>query len=724
MTNFARTLKRLIALGLSSALIALSAGTEAYAAVGRAVEVSGGAHAGPAAMPSAPVGIPNVFSTLSPAQVAPVAGTSMAGGITVSPAQASALLNAAAAKGAASVPGLAPSAVIPGAQLSAPQAGASASGSKAVAAPGSVTPEQQASAQNEAAATGGASAIDGAAASLEKAQPSTVAKTGRVASVIRSLKSVFGSKAAQAVPGAPSAPVSVSINGVESSAPAINPEAQLKSSASQAPPAATGSSSAKSEAGDTKGQPPAPPSNNDSGGNNDDGSGGGKSWFGLGKAAVSFIGALLVMQIGVEALGASMPTLVQKAFGDFTVVAQLGIFSSVASITGRQIGPILVKKYGLRKVYLDSEILRLISISTLCALLATGTMTLPLMMGMYCINGMLGGVALTAESSIPPALIGSDQKKLERFWTVEQTLLETIGVTGPIVTGMVVASMGFLPALIAYPISFAIAIAIMLKTLRIPQKVEAMRIADLAKAQAEGKTSFGNAFKEFFRKVGHGAKLVWKNPALKYPFLGYTAYMALNPFLYSMLAPAYALRLVGSPEHATSVSGWLTGLYSLGGLLGGLVMMWESKKLEKTKPTAEQEEAQLRKSMLTWMKWGTLGLLAIGTLAFPSPMFLGTLTLPALALIPFGIAQVITTIKLKSYFQAKAPQAEMADAMGFFGAASLAVSTSGLLVLKYVFKHAAGFTPFWYIALAMIPLAAVYVFLTRKMAKVSEPAKK
>jgi MFS family permease len=714
MTTFARTLKRLLAVGLSSALIALSAGPEAYAAVGRAVEVNGGAHAVPAALPSAPVNlqIPSVGAANGALPGASLSLPSL-------PNSAAAVPN-----GAASVPGLAPSAAVPGARLGAAEASApGASAGKAVAAESAVTPQQQAAAQNESAATGGASALDSAAAGLETAQPGAVAKTGRVASVIRSLKSVFGAKSVQAVPGAPAAPVSASINGVESSAPAINPQALLKSSASQAPPSAEGSSAAKTQAEDGKGQPPAPPSDNN-GGNNDDGSGGGRSWFGLGKAAAAFIGALLVMQVGVEALGASMPTLVQKAFGDFTVVAQLGIFSSVASITGRQIGPILVKKYGLKKVYLTAEILRLISISALCALLATGTMTLPLMMGMYCINGMLGGVALTAESSIPPALIGNDQKKLERFWTVEQTLLETIGVTGPIVTGMVVASMGFLPALIAYPISFAIAIAIMLKTLRIPQKVEAMRIADLAKAQAEGKTSIGNAFKEFFRKVGHGAKLVWKNPALKYPFLGYTAYMALNPFLYSMLAPAYALRLVGSPEHATSVSGWLTGLYSLGGLLGGLVMMWESKKLEKSKPTAEQEEQQLRKSMLTWMKWGTLGLLAIGTLAFPSPMFLGTLTLPALALIPFGIAQVITTIKLKSYFQAKAPQGEMADAMGFFGAASLAVSTSGLLVLKYVFKHAAGFTPFWYIALAMIPLAGVYVFLTRKMAKVSEPAKK
>lgn len=689
-TKPVRTSQRLIAASLAAALVLLSAGPEAYAAGGRAVEVSGVHSVVTAPLTTSIANVPTL-GTMTPGTQIPQLPTSNLG---VSIPGAAAQSAGAAAQAATTAAGTISA---PALQLSAPGAKATTGGSAPVAAP--------------AAGEMDASALDAAATGIgASASGSRVANGSRIGKALSGIRSWLGGKKDADLKAASGAAVETMANG----------EASAEGHSSGLSKATPNSATTQSDNGSV---PPAPPSNN--GGNNDDGNGGGdKSWFGLGKAAAAFIGALLVMQVGVEALGASMPTLVQKAFGDFTVVAQLGIFSSVASITGRQLGPILVKKYGLRKVYLTSEILRLISISALCALLATGTMTLPLMMGMYCINGMLGGVALTAESSIPPALIGQDQKKIERFWTVEQTLLEIVGVTGPIVTGMVVASMGFLPALIAYPISFAIAIAIMLKTLRIPQKVEAMRLADLAKAQAEGKMSFGGAFKEFFRKIGHGAKMVWNNPSLKYPFLGYTAYMALNPFLYSMLAPAYALRLVGNPEAATSVSGWLTGLYSLGGLLGGLVMMWESKKLEKSKPTPEQEEAMLRKSMLKWMMWGTVGLVAIGTLAFPSPMFLGTLTLPALALIPFGIAQVITTIKLKSFFQAKAPQAEMADAMGFFGAASLAVSTIGLLILKYTFKHAEGFTPFWYIAGAMIPLAVLYVWLTRQMANVSKPADK
>ena len=72
-----------------------------------------------------------------------------------------------------------------------------------------------------------------------------------------------------------------------------------------------------------------------------------------------FIAALAVAQIGVEALGASMPALVQKTFGDFTIVAQLGIFASIAGIIGRTLGPVAVAKFGLKKSYLAATIARL-----------------------------------------------------------------------------------------------------------------------------------------------------------------------------------------------------------------------------------------------------------------------------------------------------------------------------------------------------------------------------
>ncbi|MBI5208930.1 MAG: hypothetical protein HY927_03045 [Elusimicrobia bacterium] len=465
------------------------------------------------------------------------------------------------------------------------------------------------------------------------------------------------------------------------------------------------------------------------------------SWLGLGSVAVFFILGLIFAQIGVEALGASLPALMEKAFGDVTKLAEITIFASVTGIIGRTLGTLSVERFGLKKTYLASTALRVVAISALAGLLATSHMTWPLMIVFYSISGLLGGIAMTAESSIPPAIYGSDQVRLEKFWTWQQTLLEIVGVAAPIATGAVVASLGFLPALIAFPVSFAVAIVIMLLTLKIPAKVGAMKLADAQAAReagARGKSpaGFAAAFKGFFGKMARGAKVVWKTPLLRTAFLAFTAFMVLNPLLYTMLAPNFGMRLIGPQNENlyTSVIGMLTGLYSLGGLLGGFLMMAEQRKVGALKAGAAQEGELMRRSMLRWMKWGTLGLAAIATMAFPIPMlgalaalpswlsWLGTLTLPAVALIPFGIAQVVSTVKLKSYFQSQTPQADMADAMGFFGSASLAVSTVGILALKYLFKGMAGFAPFTVIALAMIPLAIGYLYLTRKLDRLSRPS--
>ena len=230
-----------------------------------------------------------------------------------------------------------------------------------------------------------------------------------------------------------------------------------------------------------------------------------------------FIAALVVAQIGVEALAVALPTLVQKAFGDFTAVAQLAIFSSVAAVVGRQAGPLVIDKLGLKKSYLWASALRMVSISLLAGLLATGNMTLPLMTLFYSFNGLLSGVSLTALESIPPALVGQDAGRIERFWTWEQTILEIIGITGPIITGALVASYGFLPAMVAFPVTMAASLAIVLATLKIPKEL------DTPRRPAEGPKA------GFFSRVSQGARVVWRNPLLRYSFLAYTVYLMMNP---------------------------------------------------------------------------------------------------------------------------------------------------------------------------------------------------
>ncbi|MDD5629380.1 MAG: MFS transporter [Elusimicrobia bacterium] len=458
-----------------------------------------------------------------------------------------------------------------------------------------------------------------------------------------------------------------------------------------------------------------------------------KGWgFGMTGTTWWFIGSLLAQQMGVEALGSSMPALIQKAFGDFTIYAQVAVVSSVFGIIGRQIAPLIIEKVGLKKAYVGSYLLRVVSITALVALLATGHMTLPLMIAFYSANALIMGTTFTAMNSVPPLLVGQEDAPLNRFWGVQHTLSEVFGVLGPIVVGVVIANFGFMPALAAFPIMTLAAAVILWTTLKLPDG------KDLKKIQDGGKKALGlgAVFKEFGKKIGRGAKVVWNDPGLRLSFLAYTLFLMLNPFLYQMLAPGYALRLIGTaaPELAPAISGWLTGLYSAGGLVGGIVMTLESRKLDKAKESgqigADEEKVILRKSLLRWMMLGAASLAFIASMALPLPalgslvtlpaflMWAKNLTVPALALIPFGIAQVVAQFKLQNFFQARVPKADMADAMGFLGSASLAVTTVGIMALKYLFKaFPLGLTPFYYFSLALIPVGLLALYLRWRLSK-------
>jgi hypothetical protein len=281
------------------------------------------------------------------------------------------------------------------------------------------------------------------------------------------------------------------------------------------------------------------------------------------------------------------------------------------------------------------------------------------------------------------------------------------------------------------------------KWLKIPEKLESLARADANSLQGRGRIA--SLFGEFWRRLKRGAAIVWSRPALKYSFLTYTATMILNPFLYTVLAPAYGMRLLGPGDpQASGVYSMLTGLYSAGGLVGGLIMLVQQRRLKG----AGEDGEKLRRSMLRWTLWGTVSIAAIATLALPLPIlgalvtlpgwlaWAGAVTVPALALIPFGLAQAVANIKQENFFVAKVPEGDINEAIGFLGAASLAVATAGLVGLKFLFTGRlpfgwrpvaafaglAGFTPFLVIAAALVPLAACLLFLRHKLAAASAPA--
>ena len=85
-----------------------------------------------------------------------------------------------------------------------------------------------------------------------------------------------------------------------------------------------------------------------------------------------------------------------------------------------------------------------------------------------------------------------------------------------------------------------------------------------------------------------GFGLLFKDPMMRWAFLGYALLGVTNPLLYDILSQAFGLIIVGgSAVAASGVASWMTSLYSLGGLLGALYMWRESTLISDAKKAPE-----------------------------------------------------------------------------------------------------------------------------------------
>ena len=435
---------------LSSALILTSPGLASWAAAASAIvpisvtaPVGGGASAAAAAAQSQ-----GALSNLSGSNVN--AGVNLTGSLT--PSIGAPQLS----PDSVPTPELAPS-ILPGAALSAPGAAFTDAGQPNAAPALSLTaplsaPVDAVSAPSAEAVRAGDIAV----------APTSVFKRGvsKIKACFTALTNIFATRRDADLTPMASGETGV-VPGSESS-----PAAHLGAAPANAPNAAD------QKAAGEQGQPPVPPSDQ----KGSDGKSG-KSWFGLGAAAAIFIGAMIVQQMGVESQAAAMPALFEKIFGDFSIVTDIAVVGSIMGILGRIMGPMVVNKYSLKKAYLGSLTAKVAVNGLLAGLLAVGWMTVPLLALFYGVTGLLGGIAMTAEKAIGPALLGQDQGKLENFRAWKQTLLEVVGSVFPIVTGLVIAQLGFIPVLIAFPVAFAISILMLANWLKIPEKFEAIRHA-------------------------------------------------------------------------------------------------------------------------------------------------------------------------------------------------------------------------------------------------------
>ena len=637
---------RATALLLSFALIHISFGPEAWAQLVPIANVSapvnGGASAAAGAAMSRQNGAVTVMPTVSAISASPLtlSAPSAIPSLPVSAMNAPVVASAASSRASVAA---APAAPIP---------------TRAAAS----TTEKSSSDKAASGAVTAAAPVEAASETDIQSGPKTATIGRRVAARFAELRSFFGRKSAQSADSAPAA---------HNDAPAVAVEqAAAYSTESGLSPATPESLNPQADADRA---PPTPAAESKPA----------KSWFGLGATVTLLLGAMLTMQVGLEAQGAAMAQLTENAFGDFSILAQVSIFAQIGSMVGQQLSQAVIAKLGLAKTYYVAHFLRAISFGTMVFLIGSGMMPLSLMYLFYAANGVMTGIAFTADGTLRKMIIGSAPGAQEKFRTIWQFTAEIIGVIAPIAFSALVVTIG--PSLVTgiYPAAILLALMLLIAKKVLPTEATAQLgektgftqtikdiVGALGKAVRHPITAIGSilsgiknaavaiglglkdaavaAVRTPIQAVAHpkaaarglgqwfkgssmykGFQFVWHTPALRYSFMGAATFDIMNVFLYRLFAPGYG-KLIAGAAGMSPIAGMVVGLFSFGGLITAVMLLAMQRKLKAKAEKSESEAAEAqRKSVLRWMMLGIPAILLLGTFAISLPSLGAAVALPS-----------------------------------------------------------------------------------------------
>jgi hypothetical protein len=606
-----------------------------------------------------------------------------------------------------------------------------------------LTASAAASAPEKGAETANASALTPAAApSLEsriESGPATAGIAARFSRRVAELRSFFGGRRDAGAIASESAP-----------ALALQSAGALHSSGLAAASAPVNNDKVSSSGGDNA--PPAPEAPKKSK----------AAWLGLGAAGASIVAYGLTMQVGLEAQGVAMPQLTENAFKDFTLLPLVTVFASIGSMIGQPMSKFFTERFGLAKTFYAAHALRALSLGTMVVLFGFGHMSMPLMMGFYLINGVVTGVAGTAEGTLKKLILSEKGVSMQSFRTWWQLLAETLAVPAPIFFGALVATLGAIGAPMVtalYPVTILLGLLLAyilrvypLKDVKKASDQAAKTSAQAKEAEAKAKadaapaapapakagvwTSVKTAVSTIFKNMEDGKNYVMSIPYLKYSLMAGVAFDLFNIMIYRLIAPGYG-KMTGGAAGLSAVQGNMVGMFSLGGLLLSIVFITmenlAKKKAAATAQTPEAAKAAERSSLLRWTMAAIPATALLATMAFHialplAPLvFLGTNWMPAsvlaAALVPFGFFQVAASIKANSYFQEMLPQdaGKVQKALAFAGSVMTALSIVTMLAMRPLFSAVNVFNPFPYLALALIPIAIGLFTLWKKLGAATKP---
>lgn len=408
------------------------------------------------------------------------------------------------------------------------------------------------------------------------------------------------------------------------------------------------------------------------------------------RAFTLYTAGVSTVKAGIETLNLVVPILLLSQYGAASILGALFVSAQVAGLAaGAGLAP-LIDRLGPSKTLAAAAAAQAAVIGVVPLSLWLGApVSLPVLFGLFALNGALSGVFDIARRSAPPAILGTDEGVLRRY-NARLYIAREIAAMGAVFgAGWLLHHVGAMATLGVHPAAYAVAAGLFLLLSRLRRGAPSLGAAAPVAEAPRTETRWA----EFTA----GARIVLADPALRLAALVNIPVIALHNMFHAMLAAVYATSVLGSPALAAV----LIGAWNAGELAAALFL---ERRGRKTGAAFWARYAGLV-SLAGWALW-----------AFP------TVWVAAPVAFLLASATLGNEIGLNSFFQAAAPKERTAAVTGFVYSSATGAAMLVMLGMGWVFDAFGALPGFLALAAALTLTAGLYLLAARAFARKAPPS--
>jgi len=397
-----------------------------------------------------------------------------------------------------------------------------------------------------------------------------------------------------------------------------------------------------------------------------------------------YAAGVTAVKVGIEALNLVVPAFLLTQGAAASVVAGLFLSAQVAALAASWVAGPLVDRFGPAKVLAATASLQIAAIGAIPVAFAFGTtLGLPVIFGLFAVNGLLGGAFDIARRAALPGILGRDERVLNAYNAKIYIARELAAMAAIFGTGYLLGKLGYLAVLGIHPAAYVVA-ALLFARLAFRGGASAPPASEPAPAaKAKG-------LRAALEALTRGARLVWSDPALRRAALLNIPVLALHNLFHQILAVVYAAKVLGSPAAAAV----LLGAWNLGEFAAALLLRRQAAR--------QGEKASLGPA---WLRYAAAAVLGSWLLwLFPS------VYVAAPVIFLMALAMLGNELALASYFQSAASKEDSGAVTGFVYSLSTTFGMAALLAMGWLFDGFGATAGF--LALAIALTAASVFFWT------------